>query len=63
MWQEIFAAVRHGKLTQTEAWRMPVDIRRWWLGEAAKEAERNQGNAPPGKDEAVRASKTPWQGK
>lgn len=36
-------AVRHGKVTLTEVWGMPVEIRRWWLDKTIKVIESEKG--------------------
>ena len=41
--EEIFQAVRYGKVTLTEVWNMPVEIRRWWLDKTVKALNAEKG--------------------
>lgn len=49
VYKSIYQLVEFCGITYTEAWDMPVTVRRWWIDEKSKEIEEKnrKGGAPP----------------
>jgi hypothetical protein len=37
LYEELYSVVERCNITYTEVWRMPVELRRWWLNKKHKE--------------------------
>ena len=46
MLEELFEVTKH-RVTLSEAWQMPIEVRRWWIDRARKEKEREKENRSP----------------
>lgn len=42
IYEEIFTCVRHCKLTFSEAWDLPVEVRKWWIDRTNKAIKKEQ---------------------
>lgn len=39
IYEELFTLTYHCRITYTEAWYMPVEVRKWWIQRVNKEIE------------------------
>lgn len=48
IYEELFILVEHCGIRYTEAWEMPIEIRKWWIERKSKENEdkNSNGSAP-----------------
>lgn len=46
LWTELHQLVTNCKISLTEAWKLPIEIRRFWMELSEKESKK--GDAPPG---------------
>jgi hypothetical protein len=47
IYEEIWQLVKHCKVSFTEAWDMPVAIRKWWIRKTSEEAAKEKESSKP----------------
>lgn len=46
LYEDLFVLVENCNITLTEAWAMPVEVRRWWIDRKGKDARSVSPSAP-----------------
>lgn len=57
IYEELFVLTYHCRISYTEAWYMPVEVRKWWIHRVNKELEKEK------KQSGHESHKDPFGGK